>query len=329
MRPRDPILRVLRTQPVLNLVNSLSSSHPRVLMWHRFGPDTTDRVVGVQLFEEQMATIRRDFEVVSASEMCAAWRERRLRRRMVTVTVDDGYEDFYTYAFPILKKYRIPATFYVTSGFIDRRLWLWPDQLRYAIFHSGLDRYDCELSGQPCTFDLRGGAAREQAWNTLADHALTLPWDEATRFIGATIADLHRDTPPVPTAPFAALNWDQLREIAAAGIEIGAHTSTHPLLTQCTPMQMEREAAESKHELENQLQRPVHSLAYPHGVCNDMVRLATIRAGFSNAVSGTADKYVIRDAFDIKRFGSGHDMVSFRNAVYGVHFAAAQCGIHI
>jgi peptidoglycan/xylan/chitin deacetylase (PgdA/CDA1 family) len=298
-------------------------------MWHRFGPETTARAVGVDLFDAQMALLRERFELVNASQLSKARSEGRLRRNMVAVTIDDGYEDFIHYALPILTRYRIPATLYVTSEFIDQRLWLWPDLLRYAIENSSKDAIECELSGQRRAIDLRTPSAREQAWHTLADHALTLPTNDAQQFLRTVTGELKTSVPDTPTAPFRALTWDQLREVARAGIEVGGHTCTHPLLTQCTESQIASEVGASKHDLESQLQVSVTSIAYPHGICDDRVRRLVKQAGYENAYSGTAMDYRIHDAFDIKRCGGGDDMVSFRNAAYGVHFAAGQCGIQI
>ena len=324
-----PLLRVLRSTPVLNCVSAVSSVHPRVLMWHRFGPETTARAVGVDLFDAQMALLRARFELVSASELCRARSEGRLRRNMVAVTIDDGYEDFFHFALPVLRKHRIPATLYATTEFVDQRLWLWPDYLRYAIEHTSRNSIECDRGGEALSIDLRTPSARERAWHTLADHALTLTTSEAQRFIRTVVGELKTSVPDTPTEPFRALTWAQLREVAKAGVEIGGHTCTHPLLTNCTETQIAKEVEVSKQELENQLQVSVTSIAYPHGICDETVRRLVKQAGYQNAYSGTATDYRIHDAFDIKRCGGGDDMVSFRNAAYGVHFAAGQCGIQI
>lgn len=329
MRLRDPFLRVLRTAPVLNAVSAASSAHPRVLMWHRFGPETTDRVVGVELFDAQMRVLREHFTAVSVSELCRAVTERRRQRNVVAVTIDDGYEDFFHYALPVLARHKIPATLYATSAFVDQRLWLWPDVLRYAIEQTGQAVIECSLGGKWVTFELRSADERERAWNTLADHALTLDAIDASEFIRSAVGALKANVPETPTPEFRAMTWDQLRQVAAAGVEIGGHTCTHPLLTKCDQSQVAREVADSKAELEGHLQAPVQTLAYPHGICDEMVRKATRQAGYLGATSGTGPDYRIQDVFDIKRYGSGHDMTSFRNAVYGVRFAAARCGIQI
>ena len=125
------------------------------------------------------------------------------------------------------------------------------------------------------------------------------------------------------------MTWAQLREVTRAGIEVGGHSCTHPLLTQCTETQIAREVDACKQELESRLQVSVTSFAYPHGICDERVRRLVKKAGYQNAYSGTAADYRMHDAFDVKRCGGGDDMVSFRNAVYGVLFAAGQCGIQI
>lgn len=327
MRLRDPLIRVLRTTTALNIVNALSNEQPRVLMWHRFGPVTTDRVVGVDLFDEQMRLLRNHFDVVSVTELIQTLVERRSRRNMVAVTIDDGYEDFHQYALPVLARYRIPAMLYATTGFIDRRLWLWPDYLRYAIHQSKQTECECGVAGEWRRFPLRTPEERERAWNDLADHVLTLPHGATAAFIRSVIEALKTVVPDAPTDAFRALTWDQLRDVAKAGIEIGGHSATHPLLTRCTEDEVDREVFDSKHELENQLQQPVDSFAYPHGICDAMVRRAVSRAGYVSGVSGTGTDYVVRDLFDIKRFGSGHHMVDFRSVVYGVQLAAARVGL--
>jgi peptidoglycan/xylan/chitin deacetylase (PgdA/CDA1 family) len=325
---RAPLLRVLRTTAVLNIVNAASRTHPRFVMWHRFSAKTTPRAAGVELFDQQMRLLREHFDVVRFSDACAAIDEKRVRPNTVAVTIDDGYEDFLHYALPVLRKYQVPATLYTTSGFIDQRIWMWPDRLRYAIEHTRKKACECDLAGNRRVFDVSSPANRERAWNDLADHMLTLESHAAGEFLRSVVAELKVNVPDVPTTEFRALNWAQLREVVDAGIEIGGHTSTHPPLTKCTPEQVEREVTESKAELENQLQVPVVSFAYPHGVSNAAVRSAVRKAGYLNAASAAGADYRVHDVFDVKRIG-GDEMVSFKNAVYGVHFAAARCGLQI
>jgi peptidoglycan/xylan/chitin deacetylase (PgdA/CDA1 family) len=77
----------------------------------------------------------------------------------------------------------------------------------------------------------------------------------------------------------------QLREMAAAGIEIGAHSRTHPDLRGCTAAELDSEVRGSKNDLEDLIGRPVLSFAYPAGLLDDRVVSAVAAAGFSSAVT--------------------------------------------
>ncbi|HUC58708.1 MAG TPA: polysaccharide deacetylase family protein [Streptosporangiaceae bacterium] len=80
--------------------------------------------------------------------------------------------------------------------------------------------------------------------------------------------------------PPGMLSWDQLRTIAGAGIEIGAHSVTHPPLDQLPPDPLRRELADSKAELESQLGRQVPGVAYPFGYSSRLVRACASGAGY-------------------------------------------------
>lgn len=79
------------------------------------------------------------------------------------------------------------------------------------------------------------------------------------------------------------LHWDQIRELADSGVEIGAHSHSHPHLDTLTNQQLREEVGRPKQLLENVLQSSVNSYAYPHGYCGKRVQLATRRAGYLSA----------------------------------------------
>ena len=117
-----------------------------------------------------------------------------------------------------------------------------------------------------------------------------------------------------PDLDRAMLDWAEARELLEAGWEIGSHTATHPDLTRLDAATCERELAGSKAELEQRLQRPVHSLAYPYGRHDGAVRdlaarhyeracttrLAVHRAGDDPLRIDRIDMYYMQDA---QRFG--------------------------
>jgi peptidoglycan/xylan/chitin deacetylase (PgdA/CDA1 family) len=181
----------------------------------------------------------------------------------VVVTVDDGYRDFYRIAYPLLRKHGIPATFFVVTGFVDRKCWLWVDRVTYCM----------------------GDTAAAQALKEELKQA-----DLETR--EARLAQLEESTGarvPAEIPPrYEPCSWDDLREMARGGVELGAHTVTHPILSRIAdPARLAFEVVESKKRLEEELQQPVLHFAYPNGYWRDFgqdaVRL--VRAHFATAVS--------------------------------------------
>jgi peptidoglycan/xylan/chitin deacetylase (PgdA/CDA1 family) len=81
----------------------------------------------------------------------------------------------------------------------------------------------------------------------------------------------------------ATMTWDQLREVAERGVEIGSHTVSHPHLTRLADDELDRELSESKERIEDELGRPVRLLAYPYGEHDARVHEAVRRAGYSAA----------------------------------------------
>lgn len=92
-----------------------------VLTYHRISDDSNvpDITVSSKNFERQIVYLKKDFDIVSVDELIGRYRHNtQFKKDTVAITFDDGYKDNYTYAYPILRKYNVPATIFVTTGFI-------------------------------------------------------------------------------------------------------------------------------------------------------------------------------------------------------------------
>jgi peptidoglycan/xylan/chitin deacetylase (PgdA/CDA1 family) len=181
----------------------------------------------------------------------------------VVVTVDDGYRDFYRVAWPLLRKHGIPATFFVVTGFIDRKCWLWVDRVAYCLGDTPAARSVKEKLKQ---LDL---AARDARLAELED--------------GTGV----RRPEQIPER-YEPCTWDELREMARGGVEIGAHTVTHPILSSVADPTYE--IVEAKRRIEQELQQPVLHFAYPNGFWQDFGADAVrvVRGHFATGVSGVS-----------------------------------------
>ena len=76
---------------------------------------------------------KKHFPLVTLANLAGQIKSGIVEPGQAVITVDDGYRDFYDIAFPVLREEGVPATFFVTTGFIDGQIWLWPDLLEYAL----------------------------------------------------------------------------------------------------------------------------------------------------------------------------------------------------
>jgi peptidoglycan/xylan/chitin deacetylase (PgdA/CDA1 family) len=198
---------------------------------------------------------------------------------VAAVTFDDGYRDVYDHAFPLLQARNIPAAVFVAAGFVatgaplnhDR---LYPLVARALEQRRALDRLAsvAGLPGDPAAAGTLPDAG------TLTNRLLArLPGAAARRFATELAAALgtSEDAVPVPEP----LSWAMLAEMAAAGITIGAHTVTHPVLTTESERTVLEEITRSRELLEQGLGRPVRHFAYPDGGFNRAVVRFVAQAG--------------------------------------------------
>jgi len=302
----------------LNIARWMNRKGLRILMYHRFAARES--------LARQCAHIRAHYSPVSLSQ-AADWLidGGRLPENALAVTVDDGYRDFYRVAYPVLREHGIPATVYLVSDFVDGSGWLWVDQVQYEFLHARAPVFQIELRGQPPrTLELGTLEARRAAARAWIEAAKKLSNTERLRLLESLPGQLSVRLPQEPPAEYEALRWEEVREMAAAGIQFGAHTRTHPILSR---LDGERELAfeieGSKRQIEKQLGRAVDHFCYPNGAREDVgpeVVKAVRAAGFRTAVTTESGlNYGGEDPFRLLRIGveTGYDADYFERCAAG------------
>jgi peptidoglycan/xylan/chitin deacetylase (PgdA/CDA1 family) len=315
----------------LRLVGRLTRRLPRILMYHRFSQGPRWRAMDVAVFARQMRYLRENFQPVSMDDVAAHLNgSRPLPDRAVVVTVDDGFEDFYTLALPVLRRYAIPAVLYLPTDFVDRRCVLWPDRL-YAMLlraHAG-EVLVPGPDGTPRRQVLATIADRREAWTALADDLV----ERAEYERNSALAELALSLGVVDESPLPEdrpMTWDQVRAAAAANVTIGSQTVTHPSMARETAETQARQSRESKARLEAMLKREVRHFSYPHGrqVDFDETTMAVVReAGYATAVAAFADDVPLPGPYAIRRFGASTDPLEFRKVAWGMPLIRATHGI--
>ncbi|MEZ5461192.1 MAG: polysaccharide deacetylase family protein [Dokdonella sp.] len=215
-------------------------------------------------FREQMEWIRRHYSPIRFRDVIEAWEQgRSLPPRPVIVTFDDGYDDNYRIAFPILRELGVPATFFVSTGHIDSARVFAYDWLVHMLLRTGATR----LRIEELQIDEVLPDSRRQRRSVAARLLDRMKWLDADAQ-STVIERLEREwaMPRAPGHPDCRpMSWDELREMQAAGMEIGSHGIWHNMLAKLPSLAMHAEVAGSKAALDRELERDVEVISYPVG----------------------------------------------------------------
>jgi peptidoglycan/xylan/chitin deacetylase (PgdA/CDA1 family) len=274
-----------------------------ILLYHRVARLPTDPqwlAVPPELFEEHLRALRARFRPLALAELSAGLRRRRLPRRAVVVTFDDGYADNLHAAKPALVRQGFPATVFVSAGAVGSSRGFWWDEAEQALFGDGAPTgsIDVPLGTMTRRFEL-GGATALGSWNVAGGDDPTLRHG-AYRALCAAL----RTLPPGPRdaalaalaggrelgrASHRALTAAEIGELAHGGlVEVGSHAVSHAPLARLPPEERRLEIAESRRALAGVLGAPPASFAYPFGSGDDLgegTRDDLADAGFSCALT--------------------------------------------
>jgi peptidoglycan/xylan/chitin deacetylase (PgdA/CDA1 family) len=246
-------------------------------------------------FRRQMDFVRRNFNVISFEQLNECERERgRWPERALIITFDDGYRDNYTHAFPILREMGLCATIFLAVGHVGEAKLFWWDFVAYCFKQTRRRAVAFpELGAAP--LPLTGMRERLEAIRRVLEWIKEVKEEVKRRFL-SELSDQLEVAMPDGLAEGMHLTWDDVRQMAAGGIEFGSHTMTHPILSNVTERQLYEEVTLSKERLEQQLDKDVIAFSYPVGgraSFNGGVKEAVNRCGFRYAVSyqeGVAEK---------------------------------------
>ena len=195
-----------------------------ILIYHRVLPaddgfNTWD--VNAGEFEAQMRALAEQFSPLPLSEAVQRLAARSLPARAVCVTFDDGYADNADVALPILRKHRVPATFFIATGYLDGGR-MFNDTVTEAIRAMDAPTLDLASIGLG-TFALDTVEAKRAAIARILPVLKYLPAHERAAH-AARLAEMAG----IGSGSDLMMRESQVRELRAAGMEIGAHTVTHP-----------------------------------------------------------------------------------------------------
>lgn len=258
-----------------------------VLGYHRVADVTWDPLklnISRKNFCSQLDLISNKYNPVSLESLVALKRRGASLSNCVSITFDDGCEEFIHCALPELLARNIPATVFVTTGYAGEPFW-W-DEVSQLIGRGSPNVETIELdfcsTGGKRVFDKLNSEERaEQAVRQICDQLLNFKPAARSRVIEQIRGQIARD--PTPGCIPCAMTQEQLYELSEiALVEIGAHSVTHPLLSRLNETEQTNEIQTSKSELEA-LGIKVIGFAYPNGSFSQQTCDLVKSSGFSYA----------------------------------------------
>ncbi|MDP9353623.1 MAG: polysaccharide deacetylase family protein, partial [Chloroflexota bacterium] len=222
----------------------------------------------------------------------------------------------------------IPTTVFLVSDFMDGKLWLWQYRVHHALRQTKRTSLSLPLpSGAPLELRFETPEQRVAAASEVAVALNGVPNSERLRLLDLLPGLLDVEIPNRPPPEHAPLSWSEVRNLAhdQGGVEFGAHTRTHPILSMVEGREELRGEIEgSKVRIEEELQEPVIHFCYPNGLephLDDRVVAEVGRSGFRTAVTAILGlNFAGADPLRLYRVGVEPTMPphQFREAVAGV-----------
>jgi peptidoglycan/xylan/chitin deacetylase (PgdA/CDA1 family) len=222
-----------------------------ILNYHRVGDaqaaegDRSMWSATAEGFDLQLATLARHADVIGPDDLEDAVRG---HGRSVMLTFDDGYRDNYEIAYPLLRAHGLTATFFLTTGFLDRPRAPWWDELAWMVRHGK-----------------RPPADPEPVIRALTERYKELPTARTKAFLNTVAADTGSGRAPATLGRHDWMTWDMAREMRDGGMTLGGHTADHPLLARLTVGQQKAQIARCARRMRAELGEPMRWFAYPVG----------------------------------------------------------------
>lgn len=286
-------------------------------------------------FRQHLRLLKTKYRVISPDEMLSWCRNGgELPARATLLTCDDGFLNNLTEMLPILQDEGLQCLFFVTGASVsDQPTMLWYEELLLLFFRAPAGDFKISAAGIEIGGGLGQREQRRALWWNAVKRLSQLDAESRERFLSAAHSHFAMERPldyflatyPETRRQFSLLTRMELQQLVAAGMTIGAHTLTHPILSQQPPEQAWTEIVESRIRLESAIGKRIWAFAYPFGDeasvsqgLMAMVKQARFEAAFLNIGGGLGADLPL---FAIPRVhvNAGMSLAEFEAHVSGFH----------
>lgn len=326
---------VFPTLYYLGLIHILNKSGNKLLIITYHGVTSSrnlkynGRHFSKKSFERHIKYMIKYFDVISLSDIFKMYKQnQKPKRQSIAITFDDGFENNYTFVYPILKKYNIPATFFISAICIENNnAILWPDVINILrqsdvniinanniTFSKGINRYDY---------------VNTESNLSLLDFLKNQKSEYHDKLIEFIKDKYHFDDilKNVETEIWKLMSKKQITELAASNlVEIGSHGYLHYNLANIEEYKALEELKKSKELIESLINKEVISIAYPDSSYNNKIKKLSLDTGYKNLCAVTYQEQ--EDANDkniLPRYGMSSTTNYYSN-IFFLHKAFKHLG---
>jgi peptidoglycan/xylan/chitin deacetylase (PgdA/CDA1 family) len=305
--------------------------------YRQIDPGFDGSLITADTFRRQLRLLKRNYAVISPEDMLHWCRhEVELPPRAALLTCDDGFLNNLTEMLPILQEEELRCLFFVTGASArEQRSMLWHEELFLLLIRAPQGSFRIVHGDIEVAESLEEREQRRSVWWNTVKRLSRVDAQNRAAFMKAAhsyfglqpAVDFFLETYPEAERHFCLLTRAELQRLSAAGMTIGAHTMTHPILACLPPELVESEIVESRTHLENVVGKKIWALAYPFGdaasVTSREVAIAK-QAGFEAAflnIGGGLGQHLPPHAIPRVHVNAGMRLPEFEAHVSGFYEA--------
>lgn len=289
-----------------------------ILMYHRVTDlecDPWGLCVSPSYFAEHLQVLEKLGCAVRLQQLNQTLKNGKRPHRQVVITFDDGYADNLYNAKPLLEQYQIPATIFLTTGYMEQKREFWWDELERILLQPKTlpENLSLNINGKNYEWKLDTTANKSeksdnhlnsphQLYQSLYQLLYLLSDSERSLFLEQLLS--WANVKPELRLTHRMMTLQEISSLQQNSIiEVGAHTVTHPFLSTISPEAQQKEIQQNKAELEEIFGHSIESFAYPHGNYNLHTSEIVRQAGFTCACTTNANIVGKNsDRFQLPRF---------------------------
>jgi peptidoglycan/xylan/chitin deacetylase (PgdA/CDA1 family) len=249
--------------------------------------------VETDVFERHMLFLQEEFRIISLHELLERWNtgDWDKEARYCVVTFDDGWLDNYLYAYPILRKFGIPATIFLPTDFVGTHEWFWPEKVAYCV--NDLTRSEeASVKGGPILNEFLGIDAdrtrlsyvSDVARRDFADHVIERCKEHNPKAISELVDKLSNALGIILPHKRCIVDWTEVAVMAQGRISFGSHSCSHRILTHLSAHDVKSELEESQQVLMARSKNYVPVFCYPNGNNTARIQAMVKECGYQAAV---------------------------------------------